>query len=263
MTYKHLCTEAAMIALRAGDFLHRELGKVSGLSIEEKSFNQLVSYVDRQAEEMLVEGLRALLPEATFLTEEATVVAEDGEWQWIIDPLDGTTNFLHEVPVFAVSVALKYRQEIVVGIVYEVNRRECFYAWRGGGAWCNDERIRVSKTSELSQSLIATGFPTSNFERLSQYIGALQNLLRHTRGVRRLGAASVDLAYVACGRFDVFFEYSLQPWDVAAGILLVQEAKGRVGDFKGGDDCLFGQEMLACNANLYPIVLPYIQQAFQ
>ncbi len=262
MTYEHLCTEACIIALEAGEFLQKELGRVSGQSIEEKSFNQLVSYVDRQAEEILVADLQKLLPESTFLTEEQTVEAQDGEWQWIIDPLDGTTNFLHEVPVFAVSVALRHKGEIVAGIIYEVNRRECFYGWQGGGAWLNNQRIRVSKTAELSQSLIATGFPTTTFERMPQYMSALSHFMRHTRGVRRLGAASVDLAYVACGRFDAFFEYSLQPWDVAAGILLVKEAKGRVSDFQGSDHYLFGQEILASNSHLYPIVLPYIRQSF-
>lgn len=222
MNYEKICSEASLIALKAGEFIQQELGRVQGQSIEDKSLNQLVSYVDRTAEEMLVEGLQKVLPEATFLTEENTIENKEGEWQWIIDPLDGTTNFLHEVPVFSVSVALKHQKEIVVGIVYEVNRKECFYAWKGGGAWLNNKRIRVSKAPELSKSLIATGFPVTDFERLPQYLNTLGLFMQHTRGVRRLGSAATDLAYVACGRFDAFFEYNLNPWDVAAGVLLVQ-----------------------------------------
>lgn len=255
-------TATCDIAREAGEFIRRELGKVQDKSIEEKSFNQLVSYVDRQAEELLVEKLHQLLPEATFLTEEKTVADSAGEWQWIIDPLDGTTNFLHGVPAFAVSIALKHQEEIVVGVVYEINRDECFYAWQKGGAWLNDSRVRVTKTSELAQALVATGFPTTDFDRLLQYQDALGYFMQHTRGVRRLGSAAVDLAYTACGRFDAFFEYNLNAWDVAAGVLIVQEAGGKVSDFRGSEDYLFGGEILASNSNLFPILLPYVQQSF-
>ncbi len=258
-SYQALCLEAIAITRQAGAFLQQELGKVQGQSIEEKSFNQLVSYVDRQAEEFLVSGLGRLLPDSTFLTEEATIAAQDSPWQWIIDPLDGTTNFLHGVPVFAVSVALKHQHEIVIGIVQEVNRQECFYAWQGGGAWCNEARIRVRDNAALSKALLATGFPTSDFENLAQYVQALSYFMQRTRGVRRLGAASVDLAYVACGRFDAFFEYNLQPWDVAAGALLVTEAGGVVTDFSGGSDYLFGKTMLATSSALYPALRAPIQ----
>lgn len=262
MNYEKICSEASAIALKAGEFIQQELGKVQGQSIEDKSLNQLVSYVDRTAEKILVEGLQKVLPEATFLTEENTIENKEGEWQWIIDPLDGTTNFLHEVPVFSVSIALKHQEEIVVGIVYEVNRKECFYAWKGGGAWLNHQRIHVSKTPELAKALIATGFPVTNFERLPQYLNTLGLFMQHTRGVRRLGSAATDLAYVACGRFDAFFEYNLNPWDVAAGILLVEEAGGQVSDFWGGDDHLSGREVLASNSNIFSILLSYIQQSF-
>lgn len=257
-----ITAETCAVALRGGDFIRQELGKVQHQSIEEKSFNQLVSYVDRQAEELLVTELRKIVPEATFLTEEKTVENSQGEWQWIIDPLDGTTNFLHGLPVFAVSIALRHKDEVVVGVVYEINRDECFYAWQGGGAHLNEESIHVTKTSELAQALVATGFPTTNFDRLIQYQNALALFMQHTRGVRRLGAAAVDLVYTACGRFDAFFEYSLNPWDVAAGALIVQEAGGKVSDFRGGEDYLFGGEMLASNRNLFPILLPYVHQSF-
>lgn len=261
-TLQQICADTCAVALQTGDFIRQELGKVQQQSVEEKSFNQLVSYVDRTAEEMLVKNLRQILPEASFLTEEKTVENSEGTWQWIIDPLDGTTNFLHGLPVFAVSIALRHNDEIVVGVVYEINRDECFYAWKDGGAWLNNAPIKVTNTSELAQSLIATGFPTTDFNRIHEYQLALAHLMQQTRGLRRYGAAAVDLVYVACGRFDAFFEYSLQPWDVAAGILIVQEAGGKISDFQGGENFLFDGEMLASNTHLYPILLPSIQRSF-
>jgi myo-inositol-1(or 4)-monophosphatase len=231
------------------------VGKVGVEKIETKALNSLVSYVDKTAERMLVAGLSELLPGSTFLTEEETVEQSTGEFQWIIDPLDGTTNFLHQLPCFAVSVALRQNEEIVLGIVYEVNRHECFYAWKNGGAWLNGSRIHTAATTSLADSLVATGFPYRDFDTMHRYIETLQFLMKNTRGLRRYGAAAVDLAYVSCGRFDSFFEYGLAAWDVAAGILLVQEAGGRVSDFKGGDDYLFGGRLLATAPGVYEEML--------
>ncbi|MFK7934692.1 MAG: inositol monophosphatase family protein [Saprospiraceae bacterium] len=254
--------ESCRVVTRAGKYMLDELGKVQSESIETKSINSLVSYVDKTAEEMLVDGLRKVLPESVFLTEEDTVENQEGEWQWIIDPLDGTTNFLHQLPCFAVSVALRYRQKTVLGIVYEPSRNECFYAWEGSGAFVNNRSIRVSSTTTLSESLIATGFPYYDYEQLSQYFKVLEHFILNTRGVRRFGSAAVDLAYVAAGRFDAFFEYSLQPWDVAAGAFIVQEAGGIVTDFSGENDYLFGQQMLAVNASLHANILDVVQREF-
>lgn len=224
--------------------------------------NQLVSYVDRKAEVILVEGLGKLVPNATFLTEEQTVENKQSELQWIIDPLDGTTNFLYNIPVFAVSVALQHAGKTVVGIVYEINRDECFYAWQGGGAWLNEQKIRVSETQTLAQAFVATGFSVDSFGRLSPHLKVVSHFIQHTRGVRRLGSAATDLAYVACGRFDLFFEYNLNPWDVAAGVLLVQEAGGVVTDFSGSDNYLYGKEMMAASGAVHALALPVIQKAF-
>lgn len=262
MNYQKICEDTRTLVLEAGTFIREQLGKVGQQSVEEKSINQLVSYVDRKAEELLVAGLRKIVPEATFVTEEQTVENQQSELQWIIDPLDGTTNFLYNLPIFSVSVALQKGNEIVVGVVYEINRQECFYAWQGGGAWLNEVAIRVSKTQTLEQSLVATGFPVDSFGRLAPHLKAVGYFIQHTRGLRRLGSAATDLAYVACGRFDVYFEYNLNAWDVAAGVLLVHEAGGAVTDFSGGDNYLFGREVVAANRSVHGLALPVIRQAF-
>ncbi len=258
-----LCEQACRVVVETGAFIRGERGKVNARQIQTKGLNSLVSYVDTEAERRLVEGLGELLPEATFLTEEATVEQQRSELRWIIDPLDGTTNFLHGLPCFAVSVGLEVSGELRLGIVYEVNRDECFFAWKGGGAFLNGDPIRVSDTPRLQDAVLATGFPYHDFKRVDPYFRALQELVRTTRGIRRFGAAAVDLAYVACGRFDGFFEYSLNPWDVAGGALLVQEAGGRVFDFNGGNDFLHGQEILAANPHLAPPLLQVLRESFQ
>jgi myo-inositol-1(or 4)-monophosphatase len=245
---KDICSQTAMLIRETGNFIAAELGKVDNEKIELKSLNSLVSYVDKTAEEMLVRGCAHIMPEAGFITEEETIAASaEKDWRWIIDPLDGTTNFLHQLPFFSISVALQKDGKTVVGLVYEVNRQELFSAYLGGGCQLNGKVVKVSKTAALSDSLLATGFPYYDFEKTAAYLQLLGNLMPKTRGIRRLGSAALDLAYTACGRFDAFFEYSLSPWDVAAGAILVQEAGGLVSDFKGGDDYIFGKEILATN----------------
>jgi myo-inositol-1(or 4)-monophosphatase len=257
-----LCHAVCQAVDNTATFIRNELGKVRESQIETKSLNSLVSYVDKTAEIQLVSNLRTMLPEATFLTEEETVAQEQGEWQWIIDPLDGTTNFLHQLPYFAVSVGLRQHDTLMLGVVYEVNRQECFYAWRNGGAWLNGKRIQASTTEKLGDSLIATGFPYRHFDLIPPYFDAMRAFMAKTRGLRRLGAAAVDLAYVACGRFEAFFEYGLSPWDVAAGILLVEEAGGRVSDFSGNSKALFSGEMVAACAGVYDDGMKVIKDAF-
>ena len=259
---KELCEQSREIVVEAGTFIVSQIGEVAAAAIEEKDLNSLVSYVDKETEKLLIEKLSKLIPEAVFFTEEETVQRQEGEWRWIIDPLDGTTNFLHQLPVFSVSVALQHQQETVLGLVYEVNRQECFYAWKGGGAWLNDRPIHVSQTADLSASLLATGFPYYDYDRVEAYLEVLKFFMQHTRGLRRLGSAAVDLAYVACGRFDGFYEYSLNAWDVAAGVLLVQEAGGKVTDFKGGSDYLFGRELISSNTRVHAAILQTIQRYF-
>jgi myo-inositol-1(or 4)-monophosphatase len=246
-----LCAAAQDLIQHTATFILEELGKVTTQQVETKALNSLVSYVDKTAEQRLTAGLSAILPGSVFLTEEETVAQEKGEWRWVIDPLDGTTNFLHQLPCFAISVALEHQGEVVVGIVHEVTRNETFSAWKGSGVLLNGKPVKVSATPSIDQSLVATGFPYYDFEKMTKYLQAMRWMMEHTRGIRRWGAAAVDLAYVACGRYDLFFEYHLQPWDIAAGAFLVQEAGGKVSDFQGGNGFWDGSEIVAANPQVY------------
>ena len=237
------------IVLETANFIKAQLGRVAQQTIEIKSLNSLVSYVDKKAEEMLVEGCMKTLPESGFITEEETIEkSNDREWVWIIDPLDGTTNFLHSLPFFSISVALQHKGKTVMGIVCEVNRLELFCAIKNEGAFLNGRKITCSSSERLSDSLLATGFPYYDFGEKENYLKFLGELMPKCRGIRRLGSAALDLAYTACGRFDAFFEYSLAPWDVAAGAFIVEEAGGIVTDFWGGDNYIFGKEIFASNS---------------
>jgi myo-inositol-1(or 4)-monophosphatase len=237
------------IAKNAGAFIRNEGAKFSYEQVEIKGLNDLVSYVDKSAEQMIVNALAALLPEAGFIVEENTRT-EKKEYNWIVDPLDGTTNFIHGIPCYSVSIALEHQQEIIAGVVYEVARDECFSAFKNKGAFLNEKKIQVSSRKNLSESLIATGFPIYNFDRIDSYLNCLKYFMQHTHGIRRIGSAATDLCYLACGRVDAFFEYNLKPWDVAAGALIAMEAGGTVNDFSGGKNWLFGAEIAATNGNL-------------
>jgi myo-inositol-1(or 4)-monophosphatase len=217
--------------------------------VEIKGLNDLVSYVDKGAEQKIVNDLINHFP-AGFIVEENTR-SDKQDYNWIVDPLDGTTNFVHGIPCYAVSIALEHKGEIILGVVYEINRDECFYAVKGGGSYLNSKAIYVSKNTVLKDSLIATGFPIHNFSRIEGYLTSLVALMRKTHGVRRIGAAAADLCYLACGRVDGFYEYNLNPWDVAAGALIVKEAGGSVCDFKGENNWLFGKEIIATNTLIH------------
>jgi len=235
------------IVKQGGDFIRRERSNFNPDRLEFKGANDLVSYVDREAEQILVKRLQLLVPEAGFITEEETVSQESADLQWVIDPLDGTTNFVHGIPFYAVSVALVLKGTPVLGVVYEINQDECFYAKQDGKAYCNGKEIRVSTATSLTESVITTGYPHRNFDHLPFYMETLGVLMRQTLGMRRMGSAAADLAYVACGRVSCFFESNLNSYDVAAGALIVQQAGGRVTDFSGGNNWLFGREIIAAN----------------
>ncbi len=233
------------LSREVGAYIREEAKGFDHHIVEEKGLNDLVSYVDKTAEEKIVEGLRKILPEAGFISEEGTAGYTREEFRWVVDPLDGTTNFTHGLPVYAVSIALIQQEELVVGVVYEINKDEMFWAVKGKGAWLNDQQIKVSSRVKLSESLLATGFPYYNFEQMSAYLKILNEFMQSTHGLRRMGSAAVDLVYVACGRFEGFFEYNLNAWDVAAGSLIVKEAGGEVTDFSLGDNFLFDREIIA------------------
>lgn len=226
-----------------------------------KSANQLVTQTDLSVERYLIKTLSELMPDAGFITEEAQIEQQaDKEYVWVIDPIDGTTNFVHQIPVFCVSVALLKNNIPVLGVVYELNRKEMFAAQAGNGAYLNGTPIQVSDTVNLNESLIATGFPYYDYERIDPYLLSLKSFMKETTGVRRLGSAAADLAYVACGRFDAFYEYSLSPWDVAAGLLLVTEAGGTVSAFQPHRNCLFDAQIIASNGKLHQVVQDIIKQ---
>lgn len=255
MDLESLAGAGGVVVRAAARYIREAFGQVGAGMAEEKAPNSLVSRVDREAERILVNGLSDILPQSVFLTEEETIPIGEGQWRWIVDPLDGTTNFLYGLPLFTVSVGLERDGRLVLGMVHDVMADQHFVAWEGGGAWRDGDRIRVSATPFLAGSLLATGFPYYDYTRSGPYLEVLGALMRKTRGIRRLGSAALDLAWTACGRFDTFYEYSLNAWDVAGGVVLVREAGGVVTDFGGGGDFLFGQTLIAGN----PMVAPLVQ----
>ncbi len=240
--------ESDVVALcrEVGEFILYESKKFSADAIEQKEgFNNLVSYVDKQAEIKLVQRLQQLIPDAGFITEEGTISKKSEAYNWIIDPLDGTTNFIHGVPVYAISIGLSYQQEMVLGVIHDITRDECYHASKGRQSQCNNAVINVSKVKTLSESLFATGFPYYYFDKRDSYLEIIKDFLSKTHGIRRFGSAAIDLAYVSRGRLEGFFEYNLNAWDVAAGTFLVQQAGGIVTDFNGKNNFIFGGELCA------------------
>lgn len=248
------------IALEAGEYAQHEFLNFDRAAIEHKGKNDLVSYADKETEKLLVKNLRKLLPRAGFITEEGTVKAEEKEFRWVIDPIDGTTNFVHGIPLYAISVGLMHHEELVAGVVYNPPLKECFYASKGKGAFLNDDPLRVSAVKKLEDSLVITGFPYGKIKSQEQYLKLLGQFINDSQGFRRLGSAAIDLVYVAAGRSEAFFEGGLSAWDLAAGALIVKEAGGMVTDFKGGDNYIFGKELLAANPYVHKAVLELVQQ---
>jgi myo-inositol-1(or 4)-monophosphatase len=259
---KQLCEEVISVAQKTGAFIQQSRKHLSAKDIELKGLNDLVSFVDREAEKLIVECLRPLLPDAGFLAEENTVEQQQKKLLWIIDPLDGTTNYLHGVPCYSVSIALLDNNKPVLGVVHEINLHETFYAWKDSPSFLNGKEISVSKVSQLKDALIATGFPYTNYSRLKEYMQVFDYCMKNTHGLRRPGSAAVDLAYTAAGRYDAFFEYGLNAWDVAAGAFIVQQAKGCVTDFSGKENFIFGKEILAANPLIFESFLEVIRKHF-
>jgi myo-inositol-1(or 4)-monophosphatase len=262
MDLSSLTSDVISLTKEVGQFIRKESLVFDQRQVEYKGLHDMVSYVDKTAEIALVKGLRLLLPEAGFVTEEKTATIAGEQYDWIIDPLDGTTNFIHGLPTYAISIALQCDGELVLGVVYEINRDECFSAWKNGGAYLNDKQISVSKASAIENTLLATGFPYYEFGRLDAYLAVLKELMQRCHGVRRIGSAAIDLAYVACGRFDGYFEFNLNSYDVAAGIVLVREAGGQVFDFTGGNNSIERREMLATNGLISDELLLILEEKF-
>lgn len=239
-------------ALKAARSLVRDFGEVEQLQVSRKGPADFVSTADRHAEQVLIRELKKARPGFGFLIEESGEIAgSDSDRRWIVDPLDGTTNFLHGIPHFSISIALESEGDIVAGIVYDPLRDEMFWAEKGQGAYVNDRRIRVSARRALEDAVLATGIPFGARPGREEFMAAMPPMMAATAGVRRFGSASLDLAYVAAGRYDGFWEIGLEPWDVAAGIVLVREAGGFVSEIGGGRNMLRGGTILAANDHLH------------
>jgi myo-inositol-1(or 4)-monophosphatase len=251
MNLENICNQVIALTQSTGEFIREQQNQFTFDRVETKGLHDFVSYVDKESEKRLVEELIKIVPEAGFIAEEGTGQKNVNGLNWIIDPLDGTTNFIHGLPPYAISIALAKGEEIILGVIYEVTLNECFYAWGNGKAYLNSKEIRVSNISNIDDSLIATGFPYYDYKRIEPFMKTMEHFMRHSHGLRRLGSAATDLAYVACGRFEAFYEYSLQPWDVAAGAFIVQQAGGKVSDFSGDKNYIFGKEIIACNNNIF------------
>jgi len=248
-------------ARRASQIINRASHDVEHLKITTKQQSDFVTEVDKAAEAAIIDVLREAYPEYGILAEESGLTAGEGEgseYQWIIDPLDGTTNFIHGFPQYAVSIALAYKGQLNQAVVYDTTRNEMFTASKGGGAFLNERRIRVTKCLKLEDALIGTGFPYRSFEHADAYLGMFKELAQRTSGIRRPGAASLDLAYVASGRLDGFWEFGLSPWDMAAGCLLISEAGGLVGDLSGGESYMKTGNLIAGTPKIFSQMLQII-----
>ena len=250
---------AVRAARKAGSIINRSTLDGSGLEVRAKRPNDFVTKVDHAAEAAILEIVRKSYPDHAVLAEESGAAEGKAEYQWIIDPLDGTTNFIHGFPQYCVSIAIRRRGELAHGVIYDPNRNELFTASKGGGAYLNDRRIRVSKCLRLGDALVGTGFPFREGARIDLYSNQLKNIMQKCAGVRRAGAAALDLAYVACGRLDAFWELGLSPWDMAAGALMIQEAGGLVADLRGEAGYLDSGEICAATPKVFVELLALLR----
>ncbi len=249
---------AVKAARRAATIINRASNDLDSLTVRTKQENDFVSEVDQKAEQAIIDVLLQAYPKHAILAEESGATG-DSEFQWIIDPLDGTTNFLHGFPQYAISIALLVKGQLDQAVVYDPTRNELFTASKGSGAFLNDRRIRVSKRTKLAESLIGTGFPYRDFTHLDAYTGMFRDVVQKSSGLRRPGSAALDLAWVASGRLDGFFEIGLNPWDIAAGCLLIKEAGGLVSDFTGEDGYLKSGHVVAGTPKVFAQLLQTVQ----
>jgi myo-inositol-1(or 4)-monophosphatase len=246
---------AVRAARRAGSIINRAALDGGGFEVRAKQRNDFVTRVDHAAEEAIIETVRKAYPDHAVLAEESGISAGHAEYQWIVDPLDGTTNFIHGFPQYCVSIAIRHRGALAHGVIYDPLKNELFTASKGRGAFLNDRRIRVSKCLRLDDALIGTGFPFKETARLELYTKQLKNIMQTAAGVRRAGAAALDLAYVACGRLDAFWEMGLSAWDMAAGALMIMEAGGLVSALDGEAGYLESGEIACATPKVFPALL--------
>jgi len=260
---EQITNQVKELVQETGKYILQEWSKLTSENVQSKGLHDFVTHVDTASEKQLVKGLKKILPQAGFIVEEETIHKKGEEYNWIVDPLDGTTNYIHGITPFAISIALSKNDQIISGVVYELGFNELFEAWEGAPARMNGKEIRVSQVSSIKESIVATGFPYNDFSRLKAYLGSLEHFMRNTHGIRRFGSAATDLCYIACGRFEAFYEYSLKPYDVAAGSFIVRQAGGRVSDFSGGDRYIFNQEMVAASDQVFDAFLATIKDYLQ
>ncbi len=254
---------AVSAARLAGDIIIKNLGHLSKEDIQTKQAFDFVTKVDRWSEAVIMQTIREKFPSHLFLSEETLKQEDTGDYRWIIDPLDGTTNYIHSYPMFSVSIALQYKSEVVLGVVFDPVRDELFHAVKGGGSFLNNKKIIVSGVASPDKSLIATGFPFRAKEMIDHYLRAFKEIFREVSDIRRAGSAAIDLAYIAAGRFEGFFELALSPWDIAAGSLLIKEAGGLITDFGGGEDYLSTGNIVAGNKSIQPEILKIVKEVFR
>ncbi len=254
---------AVSAARLAGDIIIKNIGHLSKEDIQAKQAFDFVTRVDRWSESVIMQTIREKFPSHRFLVEETIKQEDTGDYRWIIDPLDGTTNYIHTYPMFSVSIALEYESKIVLGVVFDPVRDELFHALRGGGAYLNNRPIKVSAIKDLGSCLIATGFPFRAKDMVDVYLAAFKEIFYGVSDIRRAGSAAIDLAYIAAGRFEGFFELKLSPWDIAAGSVLIEEAGGLITDFGGGKDYLSTGNIVAGNKNIQPEILKTVKKVFK
>ena len=258
-----MLTIALKAARKAGELIERAFERLDTINIEEKGHNDFVSDIDKKAEQEIIYHLKKAYPDHRFVGEEfGDSGNENSDYQWIIDPIDGTTNFIHGIPQFSVSIACLYKGQLEHAVVYDPIKREEFTATKGKGAFCNDRRIRISNRRSFSGALIGTGIPFNGFalEHIDEYLSCLKEIASETSGIRRPGSAALDLAYVAAGRFDGFWETSLKPWDIAAGILLVKEAGGLICDFQGGNNYMKSGNVVCSTPKIFKPLVQIVQR---
>lgn len=251
MDLRKITDDVRQLAIETGSFLREEQKRFRRECVVEKHAHDYVSYVDKESERRIVERLHQIVPQAGFIAEEGTGSLSEEEYCWVVDPLDGTTNYIHGSAPFCVSIALRNREELLVGVVYEVSRNECFYAWKDSEAYLNGTEIHVSNISSLNNSFIQLGLPY-NAEKASIFMThLLYDLYGHVGGIRIQGSAAAELCYIAAGRFEARIEGMLGPWDIAAGALILKQAGGNVTTFTGTDDFYNGQQVLATNGAIH------------
>ncbi len=248
---EQMCNQVINLTRTTGKLIQEKRKEVNNNTIESKGKHDFVTQIDKLAEKTLVRELQLILPESGFITEEKTTSQEQKDYNWIVDPIDGTTNYIHGIPAYSISIALMHKGEIILGVVYEINLDECFYATKGGKAYMNDKEIHVSTEKRHHHALLATGFPYTVYDNIDNYLALFKEFMLSTSGIRRIGSAAVDLVYVACGRFEGFYEHNLHIWDIAAGCFIVQQAGGKVTDFKGTNNYLETCDVIASNGVLH------------